>query len=99
MRKSERHEICELIKLVKLAVCFVNQTAIQVPVETGTGISLAAGRYMFMTGNVTKSMPGTQGLGQSHQGVVLGIFERLEVSAFQLDSNREIITPFTLSKA
>ena len=61
------------------------------PVEMRTGIGLAPGRNIFVTGDVGNRMAFGDGCCQNRKARVLRIAKIVDIAALELDANREII--------
>ncbi len=64
------------------------------PVEMRTGIGLASGRDMLMTGDVGNRVALRDCGGERRETCVLGITKRINIAAFEFDADREIIAAF-----
>ncbi len=64
------------------------------PVEMRTGIGLASGRDMLMTGDVGNRVAFGDGGREYGETCVLGITKIVDIAAFEFDTDREIIAAF-----
>jgi hypothetical protein len=62
-----------------------------VPVEAGSGIELAAGRNVFVAGDVINRVAHAQLFAEPGQGLVLWWVERLALQAFELDPDGVVV--------
>src|SRR5512139_459416 len=61
------------------------------PVEVGTGIGLAPGRHVAVTGDRRDRIASPEGIEQAPQHMILLPGEGLVVAAFELDPDRPVV--------
>lgn len=69
------------------------------PVEKWTGVGLATGSDVLMTGHIGQRIPPAQGVGERRQHFVLKVGEGLEVGSLELDADGKVVAALSSMEA